>query len=306
MDWLIGITLCVFIFAGIMVWRVWKIKKDVSEFANQVEKNLDAVLSGKEIDEVEATEDTLLGKVNEKLRMVVYVWRRKEEETLQQKQQMKELISDISHQTKTPIANQKIYLDILRQETSDIEILTFLDKLEHQTDKLDFLFRSMVKMSRLENGIIQIDKRKEDLRETVGRAVSSIVPSASEKKIEIFVKAKEALFVPHDKKWTEEAIYNLLDNAVKYTPNGGKIYISVVRREIFTEIHVKDTGKGIPIGHQAQIFRRFYREPEVHDKEGIGIGLYLVRKITELQKGYVEVKSEVGKGSDFQIYLPNA
>ena len=210
MGWLIGIIFCSLLLAGFMSWKVWKIKKDVSDFAEQLERNLDQVLSGKEIEELEATEDTLLGKVNEKLRMVVSVWRRREEESLNQKCQMKELISDISHQTKTPIANQKIYLDILRQEISSPDVLPFLDKLEHQTDKLDFLFQSMVKMSRLENGIIQIEKKKEDIRSTIGKAVAAIVPSASEKQIQIFVEVEDTLVVPHDRKWTEEAIYNLL------------------------------------------------------------------------------------------------
>lgn len=305
MGWLIEIIFCSLLLAGFMSWKVWKIKKDVSDFAEQLERNLDQVLSGKEIEELEATEDTLLGKVNEKLRMVVSVWRRREEESLNQKCQMKELISDISHQTKTPIANQKIYLDILRQEISSPDVLPFLDKLEHQTDKLDFLFQSMVKMSRLENGIIQIEKKKEDIRSTIGKAVAAIVPSASEKQIQIFVEVEDTLVVPHDRKWTEEAIYNLLDNAVKYTPKDGEIHILALKKEIFTEIHIQDNGRGIPIEHQAQIFGRFYREPEVHDQKGVGIGLYLVRKIIELQKGYIKVKSEVGKGSDFQVYLPN-
>ena len=92
---------------------------------------------------------------------------------------------------------------------------------------------------------------------------------------------------------------------MKYTGPGGSIAIRVVRGEIFTEIHVSDSGKGIALERQAQIFTRFYREPEVHDQEGVGIGLYLTRKIAELQGGYVQVRSEPGKGSDFCIYLPN-
>ena len=108
----------------------------------------------------------------------------------------------------------------------------------------------------------------------------------------------------HDSKWTEEAIYNILDNALKYTESGGSIHIEVQKQELFYKISVLDTGKGIAPERQAEIFTRFYREPEVHDQPGVGIGLYLARKIIELQNGYIEVQSEIGNGSCFCLYFP--
>ena len=301
MDWLI--ILCLLLLICVMRYKVYKIKQDVYAFEDKLEKNLDDILLGKEISELE--EDTVLAKLNDKINTVIKIWKDKEQKSFQQKQQLKELISDISHQTRTPIANQKIYLEILREELKQENLAEVIDKLEHQTDKLDFLFKSMVKMSRLENGIIQIEKRNLNIIDTLSRAISGVVAFALKKQIRISVKAPENLIVPHDKKWTEEAIYNILDNAVKYTLNGGEIEIILKKNEIFTEIHVKDNGKGICLEHQAQIFKRFYREPDVHDKDGLGIGLYLSRKIIELQNGYIELYSEVGKGSDFKIYLPN-
>ena len=164
-----------------------------------------------------------------------------------------------------------------------------------------------MKMSRLETGIIQISKENQDLRPALERALSAAVPAASAKGIRLTAEiGEDGIFLPHDGKWTEEAVYNLLDNGVKYTSEGGEIRLEVRRGEMFTEIHVKDTGKGIAPDRQARIFTRFYREPEIHDQDGIGIGLYLTRKIAELQKGYVEVKSAAGEGSDFCISLPNA
>ena len=159
-------------------------------------------------------------------------------------------------------------------------------------------------MSRLETGIIQIKKRDCDLAETLKRAISAVVAAAAAKDIEIRAEAEGPFLLSHDPRWTEEAVFNLLDNAVKYTGRGGRIGLSVKKGEIFAEIHVKDTGKGIPLERQAEIFTRFYREPEVHDVEGIGIGLYLTRRIAELQGGYVEVRSREGEGADFAICLP--
>ena len=114
----------------------------------------------------------------------------------------------------------------------------------------------------------------------------------------------EDLTVSHDSKWTSEALFNLLDNAVKYTPAGGKIAVSVVLWEMYVEVKVTDTGKGISESNQAAIFRRFYREEEVHEQQGVGIGLYLAREIVTRQGGYIKVVSEPGKGSEFSIMLP--
>lgn len=181
----------------------------------------------------------------------------------------------------------------------------FLRNLEGQIEKLDFLLQSMVKMSRLEAGSIVIKSEKQSLNQTLGQAVQEIVPFASKKQIDLFVDCKDSMFLHHDRKWTEEAIFNILDNAVKYTDPNGTIHICVVQQEMFTKIRIQDSGKGIPLERQAQIFTRFYREPEVHDISGIGIGLFLARKIIELQNGYIEVHSQVGQGSEFCIYLPN-
>ena len=128
---------------------------------------------------------------------------------------------------------------------------------------------------------------------------------AVKKEMTLHVNCESDLLLNHDRKWTEEAIFNVLDNAVKYTDPKGQIEILVIPQEIFTKISIRDNGKGILPERQAEIFTRFYREPEVHDSHGVGIGLYLTRKILELQNGYIEVRSDVGKGSEFCLYLPN-
>ncbi len=312
---MILITICAVAWAAAATWKMRKLKKDVYDFADAVEGQLDALASGKEPEGALDMEDSLTGRISEKLSRISHIMERRAQESSQEKQQVQELIADISHQTRTPLANQKICLEILRDELQTLQesgetvqsALEFLDRLEHQTDKLDFLLESLVKMSRLETGIIQISKENQDLRPALERALSAAVPAASAKGIRLTAEiGEDGIFLPHDGKWTEEAVYNLLDNGVKYTSEGGEIRLEVRRGEMFTEIHVKDTGKGIAPDRQARIFTRFYREPEIHDQDGIGIGLYLTRKIAELQKGYVEVKSVAGEGSDFCISLPNA
>ena len=134
-------------------------------------------------------------------------------------------------------------------------------------------------------------------------AVSQLAPRAAEKSIRITLKPTDTGAV-FDPKWTEEAIYNLLDNAVKYTPAGGAVRVTATAYPMFSAVHVRDTGAGIPEEEQPKVFQRFYRSPEHAEEEGVGIGLYLVRQIAEGQGGYVKVSSRPGAGSTFSLYLP--
>ena len=184
------------------------------------------------------------------------------------------------------------------------DTMDFLQGIRSQTDKLDFLFQALVKTSRLETGAIRLEKKDSSLFHTLAQAMSSIVYAAEKKEIAVSVDCPENLIISHDSKWTSEALFNLLDNAVKYTPSGGKISVSVVQWEMYVEVKVTDTGKGISESNQAAIFRRFYREEEVHDQQGVGIGLYLAREIVTRQGGYIKVVSELRQGSEFSIMLP--
>ncbi len=321
MDWLmIALIILAAGSAAFSLWKIRQLKKEVWLFSEKVELALDQLISGTDVNtDGEEIQDTLWGKCGVKFSQAERIRKRKEEANLAEKKQMRELISDISHQTKTPIANIKLYLEFLQEENLSEKGREFLNNLAGQTDKLDFLLQSMVKMSRLENGIIRIQSEHGNLYETLTQAVAEIVPLAAKKQIELSVDCPESYPLVHDRKWTEEAIFNVLDNAVKYMLTDkaclsqndrrscltGNIHIKVVRQEIFTKISISDTGKGIAPDRQAEIFTRFYREPEVHEQSGIGIGLYLTRKILELQGGYIEVRSEVGEGAEFSLYLPN-
>ncbi len=301
-GWMIGVAF-LSIVVVFLAWKMQRQRKEIEAFSGQLEKWLDEMVSGREIIAGKDTEDSLYGRVGEKISRVNHIWKRKEEEGQKEKEALKELISDISHQIKTPLANIKIYLELLEGEKLLGQANEFVCSIARQTEKLDFLLQGMVKMSRLETGVIHIRKSPALLIETLGRAVQSVVPRAEEKGLSLSAECDEKLMVSHDIKWTEEAVFNILDNAVKYTPYGGVIRLTVTVQEIYVKISIKDSGKGIRAERLAEIFTRFYREPEVHGQDGIGIGLYLARKIIELQNGYIEVYSEVGKGSEFQVYL---
>ena len=219
---------------------------------------------------------------------------------------LQELISDISHQVKTPIANLKmINATLLEQEVPQDKQREFLLASGTQLDKLDFLMQAMIKTSRLETGVISLEKKQQPIYDTLAMALGGIFLNAERKHIQVEVNCPETLVVSHDRKWTAEALFNILDNAVKYTPEYGSIRVCVESWEMHLKVSVTDTGKGIPENQQGAIFRRFYREENVHDIEGIGIGLYLAREIISLQNGYIQVTSQVGTGSTFSVFLPH-
>ena len=165
--------------------------------------------------------------------------------------------------------------------------------------------QSMIKASRLETGVISLDRKIQPLYDTLAAALGGILLNAEKKTIQVRVDCPLDILLVHDKKWTSEALFNILDNAVKYTLAGGTILVSVQSWELYVKIDITDSGKGIAKNRQGMIFKRFYREKEVHDIEGIGIGLYLSREIITMQGGYIKVTSTVGNGSTFSVFLPH-
>lgn len=303
----IGLLILVFVLFVLVIFLLIKnyvLKRDVESMVVKLDANLDKLIAGKKVDNSD-NDDDLYSKIAQKLYRLYNINEQKSNEIIEEKEKLNELISDISHQTKTPIANIKLYFEILMSENDVEKRQACLKNIESQIDKLDFLIQSLIKMSRLETGTIKINKEPSLVVNTLALAIQGIYNNANQKEIKLQVNCPDDLVLNHDKKWTGEAIFNILDNGVKYTNNGGSIYIDVKKQDIFTKITVCDTGKGIPLARQGMIFNRFYREPEVHDENGVGIGLYLARKIISLQGGYIEVQSEVGIGSTFMIYLPN-
>ena len=279
--------------------------KRLSAFTSVLCQTLDHMIEGNEAPLRPEDSETMLARICYRLSRLYQIMQENRRKVDEERRELQSLISDISHQVKTPVSNLKMAADtLLEKPVSEAERIDFIRGIFSQTDKLDFLFQVLVKTSRLETGVIQLEKKPGRLFDTVAQAMSGIVYAAEKKEIAVSVDCPEDLTVSHDSKWTSEALFNLLDNAVKYTPAGGKIAVSVVLWEMYVEIKVTDTGKGISESNQAAIFRRFYREEEVHDQQGVGIGLYLAREIVTRQGGYIKVVSEPGKGSEFSIMLP--
>lgn len=220
-----------------------------------------------------------------------------------EKDRIKSLIADISHQTKTPIANLMLYSELLLEDEIPEPARVNAEAIHHQSEKLCFLIDSLVKLSRLENGIIALSPKYTALQPMLESIYNQYSAKAKEKGLSLKLNNKADISAQLDPKWTAEAIANILDNAIKYTELG-TITISAEAYEMFVRIDIADTGTGIPEEEQPKIFSRFYRSKNVQEQEGVGIGLYLAREIISSEGGYIKVSSTPAKGSTFSVFLP--
>ena len=301
--WL-GLLFTILVFACVAVFVAF-LRRKLVLFSDSLCRTMDDMLDGAAPPPQIYEEENLFYKINHRLLRLYKVMRENRERVAKDRADLQELISDISHQVKTPIANlQMVNATLLEQSVPEEKQREFLQASSGQLDKLDFLMQAMIKTSRLETGVISLDRKIQPLYDTLAAALGGILLNAEKKNIHVSVDCPPDLALAHDRKWTGEALFNILDNAVKYTPEGGTIRVTVQSWELYVKIDIADSGKGIAENRQGMIFKRFYREEEVHDVDGIGIGLYLVREIVTMQGGYIKVSSAVGYGSVFSIFLP--
>lgn len=281
------------------------LRRKLTEFSGRLCGLLDEMTAGSIVLPELAEEESLFYKINHRLIRLYEIMGENRRGIAKERAELQELISDIAHQVKTPIANLKmVNATLLEEPVPEERRREFLQAVGGELDKLDFLMQAMIKTSRLETGVISLEKKEQPIYDTLAAALGGILLSAEKKQIQVKVHCEEDLHISHDRKWTVEALFNLLDNAVKYTPAGGRIRVSAEYREMYLKIDIIDTGKGIAEQNQGAIFKRFYREETVRDVEGIGIGLYLAREIITMQGGYIFVSSSPGYGSTFSVFLP--
>lgn len=241
---------------------------------------------------------------------------------VKERNNIKELVSDISHQTKTPLANILLYSQLLEEQELDEISREIVAQIVNQSEKLDFLIQSLIKISRLEAGTFQFVPQKQKLLPMLKEMEQQVRKKAEERNIQIVIQASDlervdadeespnvlyrGIYAVYDRKWTGEALYNILDNAVKYGDKGSVVEILVKAYEMFVCIIIRNEGEGISAEEIPLIFQRFYRGKNIGEIQGVGIGLYLSRQIIEGQGGYIKVCSKEGEETKFYVYLPRA
>lgn len=267
---------------------------------------IQSLINGNPIHKFPLAEDTLLSKLQSQLIKLndILVSHREKEKRYRIK--ISEMISDISHQIKTPFANLKLYSSFLSEDKLSFdEQKKFIYNIQLQTDKLSWLVESLMKMSRLEAGIINLNPKNQPLIYCILKAIDEVELKAKERNIDIALKGDQNICLRYDLKWTSEVIFNILENAIKYSPEKSRIEITIIQYEMFSKVDIKDEGKGIHESEITKVFQRFYRGQNTEEIEGAGIGLYLARKIIMEQGGYIKVTSILGEGSSFAVFLPN-
>lgn len=269
----------------------------------QIDAALDAAIAGK-LDVAEFNE-TQGAKLTAKLAQHLMSAKLRQTDLLHMQSKTRELISDISHQTKTALSNIILNAQLLEEQPELSENSKQLAvQLDQSAEKLSFLIQSLIKVSRLESGTIAVKPVRQDLYELAGACVQLCGLDAAAKGVALELTAPEhPVFAQCDFNWCREAVVNILDNAIKYTPAGGRVTITLFEYELFACIRISDTGKGILETDLPKIFGRFYRAASSANSEGVGLGLYLAREIIQQCKGYIQVSSAVGGGSVFSVYL---
>ena len=309
-----------------MFQNLSKSRKEMEELS----ASLESLINGEEPALDRVSEDTLPSKIRSQILRLNDKMLGSEQALLQEREEIRGLIADTAHQLRTPLANMESYLSLLKADlerrTGTSESIRMEDQayyiraIAESEEKIRFLTESFIRMARLENGIIQIRKDSRDMEGTLLGSILQAKKAADEKQIEIRLtmsgesgrtkktsgreKGKEAeSAVLHDPQWLGEAVFNLLDNSIKYSPEGSTIYVSTVKNEMFFRIEVRDEGTGIEEGEENLIFRRFYRGKHVNGQNGFGLGLYLSREIVQRHGGFMKVK-RLEPGLSVGIYLP--
>lgn len=305
--WILG---CLFACSmiALLLWAVWffrqwsRLDAVLEMFQNEdawESSNIGSVADIQETRESRLASD-LCGILNRA------VWR--EKEAVKDKQQVTQLLSDLSHQLKTPLANIILDLSLLESGSANMEEsqrLEFLSHAKTQASTMQWLMQALLKTARLEDGIIQFQAENTGIRPTIAKAVGAVYAQASKKNIEICVEDMDDVSVYHNPKWTAEAMANVLENAIKYSPQDSLIQIKMEKMEIYTRVTVEDQGPGIPETDYNKIFQRFYRGQQAGTEEGLGLGLYLSQLILQSEQGYLTVDSKQNKGSSFHFFLLN-
>ncbi|WP_343209507.1 HAMP domain-containing sensor histidine kinase [Anaerolentibacter hominis] len=281
-------------------------RRKIENSYDRLEERLNVILSGGVPDRDKMLEDTREDKLSSMTERAFNSLQSANRAGEAEREAVKGLIGDISHQLKTPLAGICLETELLREETlTREEQLEFADRIHDQAEKMQWLLSQLVKISRLETGAITFQAEPLGLKQTLADAVAGVYDIGQRREIEIQTEEFQDITVVHNRRWTAEAIMNILENALKYSPAGKPVNIRVQPLELFVRIEIRDWGPGIEKEDYTKIFKRFYRGENGKTVPGSGLGLYLTQLILSREGGYAAVESG-GAGSTFFVMLPRA
>lgn len=219
-----------------------------------------------------------------------------------EKEFLVDLLSDISHQLKTPLSTMILYNDImLTKELNSQQRETFLINIQGQLNRMGWLIQNLLKLAKIDANAIELEIEDESLNETIEEVIEILESRALERSVQVDFIHKGDIFLRHDRLWLQEALINVVKNGIEHSDEGGKVTIDLEDNPIYTRITVKNTGEIISEEDLANIFKRFYKGKHSKKNDSIGIGLSLARSIIERHGGYIEARSDIDEGTRFII-----
>ncbi len=298
-TWLLAGAAGVLFGVGTFFFQRKRRKKELEKISDDLARIIDK----KQLAKPSEYTDDLISKIDHQTFRVQTMTEQYEETLKNDREEIKNLIAQIAHQLRTPLTNMGAYLEFLEEDLEEEERRTYTQAVKSSWEKIYFLTESFIKMSRLQGKVIQIQKEQADISSTLTRAVGQIQKKAEEKQIKVKLEGGKEINYAHDENWICEAVFNLLDNAVKYSKKGTTVRAGAEKNEMFLRIWVCDEGIGISPGEENKVFQRFYRGDNAAGVEGFGLGLFLTREIVLKHGGFMRIKREK-TGTTVEIYLP--
>ena len=273
-----------------------KIYEDIKDMTDYVYNSSE----GRNFDMKNRNQEGQIGLLKTELIKMTNILKEKVELLNNEKIFLNEVISDISHQLKTPMTSLIILNDLMYEDLPKETKIEFLDKIKSQLNRMEWLIKSMLKLSKVEAKVIDFEKKEVKVSELIKKSISPSLISMEIKNIELTVNGDENISYIGDINWSCEAFVNIIKNCVEHTDTNGKINISYEENPLYCEVVIKDSGEGIDKKDLPHIFKRFYKGKSSKD-DSVGIGLAMAKSIIESQNGDIYVKSEKNKGSEFHI-----
>lgn len=295
--------LLVFVLAGGAILAVgYSYFKKQNQVMEQAVSQLQAYLDGDHNARIECDEEGELYRLFHTVNSMAAVLNAHADNELREKEFLKNTISDISHQLKTPLAALNIYNGLLQDGDMELSaVKEFADLSEQELDRIEILVQNLLKITKLDAGAIVLEKTTENVADMLRDVELHFAYRAKQEHKELVLSGPEEVLLFCDRDWLTEAIDNIVKNALDHTESGDAVHITWKALPNAVQIAVKDNGCGIHPEDLHHIFKRFYRSRFSQDKQGIGLGLPLAKTIVEAHSGTIEVDSELGKGTTFTM-----
>ncbi len=294
---LLGVCIVLLLVTSVVFYK--KREKDIEAMISYLMKVQDRL----ELPELSAMQEGKIGILQSEIYKLVAILKEQYSGEHKRKKYLVDLLSDISHQIKTPMTAMTLMSDLMKTpDLSEEKRLDYISKIDSQIDRINWLIRNLLTLSQLEADMLPLKSEQINAEQLVKNATVSLETLADVRGVELNTEAKSEMLLACDKQWTTEALSNIIKNCIEHTPEGGNVDVQVTQNNLYTQIIIKDNGAGISKEHLPYIFKRFYKVDGASNSS-VGIGLSMSKQIIMRQGGMIDVKSELGKGTEFTIKL---